>query len=220
MDFSFFRLYDEDGSPLSSDTYFPFDRDGLSEGDPIFIVGNPGSTSRLQTVAELEYRRDVSDRFLLETVRKRMAVLDVYIRENPEIAEQYDLRNQYFSLSNTEKAYEGQLHGLGDPVILAKRADTEADFREAINADPTLQDLYGGLVDRMAELQELKRVSGTTVADLVRVGLEKCSPLAGTASNEGRLSAFSMAYEAVCDECGDLILRLAGEHCSSKPPPG
>ncbi|HIB09879.1 MAG TPA: S46 family peptidase [Gemmatimonadetes bacterium] len=164
MDFSFFRLYDEDGSPLSSDTYFPFDRDGLSEGDPIFIVGNPGSTSRLQTVAELEYRRDVSDRFLLETVRKRMAVLDVYIRENPEIAEQYDLRNQYFSLSNTEKAYEGQLHGLGDPVILAKRADTEADFREAINADPTLQDLYGGLVDRMAELQELKRNHTDVVA--------------------------------------------------------
>ena len=75
-------------------------------------------------------------------------------------------------------------------------------------------------VETYKELQELKRVSGTTVADLVRVGLEKCSPLAGTASNEGRLSAFSMAYEAVCDECGDLILRLAGEHCSSNPPPG
>ena len=164
MDFAFFRLYDESGAPLSSDTYFPFDRDGLSEGDPIFIVGNPGSTSRLQTVSELEYRRDVSDRFLLETVRKRMAVLEVYIEENPEIAEQYDLRNQYFSLSNTEKAYEGQLQGLHDPVILAKRADTEADFQEAINAAPALQDLYGGLVDRMAELQDLKR-SRTDVVD-------------------------------------------------------
>ena len=164
MDFAFFRLYDEAGAPLSSDTYFPFDRDGLSEGDPIFIVGNPGSTSRLQTVSELEYRRDVSDRFLLETVRKRMAVLEGYIEENPEIAEQYDLRNQYFSLSNTEKAYEGQLKGLHDPVILAKRADTEADFQEAINTDPALQDLYGGLVDRMAELQDLKRSRTDVVA--------------------------------------------------------
>ena len=99
MDFAFFRLYDESGAPLSSDTYFPFDRDGLSEGDPIFIVGNPGSTSRLQTVSELEYRRDVSDRFLLETVRKRMAVLEVYIEENPEIAEQYDFCLLYTSPS-------------------------------------------------------------------------------------------------------------------------
>ena len=75
-------------------------------------------------------------------------------------------------------------------------------------------------VETFNELQELKRVSEISVADLVRVGLEKCSPLSGTASNEGRLSAFSMAYEAVCDECGELILRLAGAHCSSNPPPG
>ena len=74
-------------------------------------------------------------------------------------------------------------------------------------------------VETYKELQELKRVSGISVADLVRVGLERCSPLAGTASNEGRLSAFSIAYEAVCDECGDLILGLAGEHCSSDSPP-
>ena len=70
------------------------------------------------------------------------------------------------------------------------------------------------------ELQELKRVSGISPADLVRVGLEKCSPFAGTASNEGRLSAFSMAYEAVCDECGELILRLAGDHLPADSPPG
>ena len=75
-------------------------------------------------------------------------------------------------------------------------------------------------VETYKELQELKRVSGISVADLVRVGLEKCSPFAGTASNEGRLSAFSMAYEAVCDECGDLILRLAGEHLPADSPPG
>ena len=75
-------------------------------------------------------------------------------------------------------------------------------------------------VETFEELQELKRVSGISVADLVRVGLEKCSPLSGTASNEGRLSAFSMAYEAVCDECGDLILRLAGEHLPADSPPG
>ena len=73
-------------------------------------------------------------------------------------------------------------------------------------------------VETYKELQELKQVSGISVADLVRVGLEKCSPLAGTASNEGRLLAFSMAYETVCDECGDLILRLAGEHFSSDSP--
>ncbi len=73
-------------------------------------------------------------------------------------------------------------------------------------------------VETSKELQELKRVSGISVADLVRVGLERCSPLAGTASNEGRLSAFSMAYETVCDECSDLILRLADDNLPADSP--
>ena len=157
LDFAFFRLYDEEGSPLASDPWFAFDPDGLSEGDPIFIVGNPGTTSRLQTVAELEFRRDVSDRGVIELLRSRMAVLDAYIREHPEEAEARDLRNTYFSLANSLKAYGGQIEGLEDPVILARRRDTERDFQAALDADPALAGRYGTLIGRMAELQARKR---------------------------------------------------------------
>lgn len=157
LDFSFFRIYDDDGNPLRSDVYFPVDDDGLAEGDAIFIVGNPGSTSRLQTVAELEYRRDVSDRALLELLRSRMKILDDFIRTHPEEAEARDLRNEYFGLSNSEKAYAGQLKGLEDPVILARRRDTERDFQAAIDADPELKAKYGDLIQRMAELQRQAR---------------------------------------------------------------
>jgi hypothetical protein len=157
LDFSFFRIYDDEGRPLASDVYFPVDDDGLREGDAVFIVGNPGSTSRLQTVAELEYRRDIGDRSVLEAVRSRMTVLDDFIRAYPEEAEARDLRNEYFSLSNTEKAMAGQLRGLEDPVIIARRMDTERAFRAAIDADPELQARYGDLIDRMAEIQEMAR---------------------------------------------------------------
>ncbi|MDH3272307.1 MAG: S46 family peptidase [Gemmatimonadota bacterium] len=157
LDFAFFRLYDDDGAPLASDPYFAFDDDGLEVGDPIFIIGNPGSTSRLQTVAELEFRRDVSDRSVLALLRSRLAVLGEYIRENPQIAEELDLRNTYFSLDNSLKAMTGQVEGLEDPIIIARRQDTERDFRAAIEADPALSDRYGSLIDEMAALQERKR---------------------------------------------------------------
>jgi hypothetical protein len=157
LDFAFFRLYDDDGRPLQSDPYFAFDGDGLQEGDPIFIIGNPGTTSRLQTVAELEFRRDVSDRGIIALLRSRMTVLDTYIQGNPEEAEERDLRNTYFSLANSLKAYGGQISGLQDPVILARRRDTERDFQAAIDADPALAERYGGLIGRMAELQARKR---------------------------------------------------------------
>ncbi|HKJ03924.1 MAG TPA: S46 family peptidase, partial [Longimicrobiales bacterium] len=157
LDFSFFRIYDDAGNPLKSDTYFKVDDEGLQEGDPIFIVGNPGSTSRLQTVAELEFRRDVSDRYVIDLLRSRMAVLDDFIRAHPREAEARDLRNSYFGLSNSEKAYAGQVRGLEDPVIIARRQDTERRFQGAIDADPALKDRYGDLIARMAELQDTKR---------------------------------------------------------------
>jgi hypothetical protein len=157
LDFAFFRLYEEDGTPMASDPYFAFDQDGLEEGDPIFIIGNPGSTSRLQTVAELEFRRDVSDRSVIELLDSRMAVLDGYITAFPDEAEARDLRNTYFSLANSRKAYGGQVSGLEDPVIIARRSDTEQGFQAAIDADATLSERYGRLIDEMADVQARKR---------------------------------------------------------------
>ena len=157
LDFSFFRLYDEQGNPIRSDHYFKVDEDGLHQGDPVFIVGNPGSTSRLQTVAELEFRRDVSDRDVLALLRSRMSVLKDYMESHPDVAKARDLENQYFELSNSEKAYAGQIRGLEDPVIIARRKDTQERFRKAIAADSSLSERYGGLIEKMADLQGQKR---------------------------------------------------------------
>lgn len=157
LDFAFFRIYDDSGRPLPVDTYFRVDDDGLQEGDAVFIVGNPGSTSRLQTVAQLEFRRDVGDRYIVELLRSRMAALDDFIRRYPREAEQRDLRNTYFGLSNSEKAYSGQVRGLEDPIIIARRMDTERQFQARIAARPELAARYGSLISEMAELQERKR---------------------------------------------------------------
>jgi hypothetical protein len=138
LDFAFFRIYGDDGQPLADHAYFPVDKDGLREGDAIFIVGNPGSTSRLQTVAELEFRRDVGDRNTTEFYRTRMEALGAFIQAYPVEAEALDLRNSWFSLSNSLKAFRGRLSGLEDPIIIARRMDTERRFQAAIDARPDL----------------------------------------------------------------------------------
>ncbi len=163
LDFSLFRVYDDDDDPLASESYFPFDADGLQEGDPIFIVGNPGLTHRLQTVTELEFRRDVGDRYLLETIRRRMRVLDAFIQANPEATEQHHLRNEYFGLANSEEAYDGQIRGLEDPLIIARRKDTERDFQAAIEANPDLRSRYEDVIERLAAVQQRKRASAPVI---------------------------------------------------------
>ena len=156
LDFSFLRVY-EDGDPLdTSENFFRWSETGVESGDAVFMIGNPGSTSRIQTVAELEFRRDVSDKGLLAFVNNRIDALEAFYDMDPEAGEAMDLRNTIFSLINTQEAYGGILRGLHDPVILAKRRDQERAFQEALDADPELAEEYGGLIAQMAGLQDRK----------------------------------------------------------------
>jgi hypothetical protein len=74
LDFAFFRVYDEQGNPLRSDPYLQWSTTGVREGDLTFVVGNPGSTSRLETLAQLLFRRDVADKTVLDFVSRRARI--------------------------------------------------------------------------------------------------------------------------------------------------
>jgi hypothetical protein len=156
VDMSFYRIYDEQGQPLQTDYFFPWRSEGVREGDAVFVIGNPGSTNRLQTVAQLEYRRDVQEKAVIDFTDSRAAALQAFYDAHPDVGEELDLRNDIFSLQNSRKAYEGMWEGLHDPVTMAKRRDSERRFREALEADSVLMLRYGDLLDRMASIQQRK----------------------------------------------------------------
>ncbi len=160
LDVSFYRVYGEDGKPLRTEHYFPFDPEGVSEGDLVFVIGNPGGTTRLQTVAQLEFRRDFREPAILRLFTTRADILEAFAREEPETAREMDLRNRIFGIRNAEKNYRGRVKGLRDPVIMARRQDQERTFQAAIDADPELRARFGDLISRMAEIQERKRTVG------------------------------------------------------------
>jgi hypothetical protein len=186
LDMSFYRIYDDNGEPLQSENYFPFNEEGVSEGDLVFVIGNPGSTSRLQTVAQLEFRRDVEDRAVVELLRTRTEALQDYRDSHPEEAREMDLRNTIFGFLNSLKAYSGQVEGLHDPVKIAKRRDHERKFQAAIDADPALREDYGGLIQRMAGLQDQKREHSAAMASFFALG----HPTLGSSTVGRSLSAY------------------------------
>ncbi len=157
LDFSLFRAYGPDGKPLDTPHYFRVDTAALRDSEPIFVVGNPGSTSRLQTVAQLEFRRDIGDRDVLALLTSRMKLLGDYIRAHPAESRRLDLQTQLFEIANSQKAYEGQVKGLEDPYIIARRADAERQFQDSIDVKPALRAKYGDLISRMAALQQQRR---------------------------------------------------------------
>jgi hypothetical protein len=146
--------------------------EGVSEGDLVFVIGNPGNTTRLHTVAQLEYRRDVSDRALLDLLQTRTPVLREFGERHPDLAREMDLRGTLFGFSNFLESQAGLVKGLNDPVIMAKRRDHERRFQAAIDADPQLKAEYGDLIPRVAELQEQRRELAPEFASFLALGHE------------------------------------------------
>ncbi|MGW8265996.1 MAG: S46 family peptidase, partial [Longimicrobiales bacterium] len=170
LDMSFYRVYGEDGEPLQTENYFSFAPEGVQAGDLVFVIGNPGNTTRLNTVAQLEYRRDVEDQAILDLLRTRTPALQEYAADHPAEAREMDLRNTIFSFLNYLKSQTGVVKGLHDPIIMAKRRDHERKFQAAIDADPGLQAEYGDLITRMAELQDQKREMAPQLSSFLALG--------------------------------------------------
>lgn len=156
LDFSLLRVY-QDGEPLSTEHFFRWSTEGYREGDPVFVTGNPGSTSRLETVSQLMFRRDVSDKTVYHFIESRLAALREFFSAHPEVNPELGIRNRIFSLMNSGKAYGGIWRGLHDPVLIAKRRDAERAFLDSINQDLELRSSYGDLFEQMNEIQRAKR---------------------------------------------------------------
>ena len=69
------------------------------------------------------------------------------------------------------------------------------------------------------ELKALKEQASLSAADVLRVGLEKCVPLAGEAYHNGFMAALGALYEEVCPDCEDLVMDLVPETVTTAPFP-
>lgn len=117
LDVAFFRAYEGD-APVKSADYFPFSAEGASEGDLVFVSGNPGSTGRFDTPAKIGHLRDTAYPFLLTHLKQITEALEAYMAKGE--AEHRAARDAYFGYMNAKKALTGYLGGLKDPSLTAE----------------------------------------------------------------------------------------------------
>ncbi len=138
LDFTFWRAY-ENGKPVnSSANFFKFKASGVVENEPVFVVGNPGSTERYRTYKQLEYDRDIRFPVQLEMLKNRMALLQKEYDKNPNP----DLLNDILGLSNSTKAFTGILNGLNTPSLIGRKKLMEDEVRSKTklkSEDPWLE---------------------------------------------------------------------------------
>jgi hypothetical protein len=148
IDMALVRVYEND-KPVQPASYFKWSTTGTKVGSLVFVTGNPGSTSRLNTVAHLEQLRDTSIPIILRLLERREAVLKKYMALGEEQTRQ--AQNELNSVQNSLKVYRGQLQGLKDPSLIARKQRDEDALRKAIAANPEWQKTYGDAWDAIAK---------------------------------------------------------------------
>src|SRR5436305_8560334 len=83
LDMCFFRVY-EDGKPAKIPHYLKWSKAGIKDNELVFVSGHPGHTDRLNTVADLEYQRDVRYPFALQRLNRMEVMLSVYSMRGAE----------------------------------------------------------------------------------------------------------------------------------------
>ncbi|HEU5132405.1 MAG TPA: S46 family peptidase [Pyrinomonadaceae bacterium] len=148
IDMALVRVY-ENGQPVRPEHYFKWSTAGVKEGNLVFVTGNPGSTSRLNTVAHLEQLRDTSIPIILRLLERREAVLKKYMAMGEEQTRQ--AQNELNSVQNSLKVYRGQLKGLKDATLIARKQKEEQALRKSISENPERQKTYGEAWDSIAK---------------------------------------------------------------------
>ncbi len=139
LDITFLRAY-ENGKPANTPNYFKFSETGAADGEFIVVPGNPGSTARLLTVAQLAYQRDVGNPLLETTWKTRLNALETYAKQGDEQLRQ--AHSGIRSLRNSLKRLAGQEEGLLNSRQFGTKVAEEKDLRDKLAAKPDLNNQY------------------------------------------------------------------------------
>ena len=150
IDFALFRVY-ENGKPVENHDYLKWNAKGAGDGELVFVSGNPGSTSRDETMAQIETEKDYDLPLVLKALGRLQEAAKQYAAQGTEQARQ--ATNTIFGIANSLKAYDGRAKGLADKELIAKMQNDETSFRAKVASNPEWQKAYGGAWDAIAQAE-------------------------------------------------------------------
>jgi hypothetical protein len=124
------------------------------------VSGNPGTTNRLFTKAQLEFERDIRIPMKLEQLTNRWRFKTDWPGFDPENPSRSwaSARVAFLQLENGLKAARGKLNGLEDAKLMAQKTAAEKAFKDCVMADEKLAEKYGDLWDRIASVVKQRRL--------------------------------------------------------------
>jgi hypothetical protein len=137
LDIAFARVY-ENGKPAATPHFLKWSTASPKEGDLVFSSGDPRTTVRETTAAQLTFYRDTELPLELARLAKRIAALNGRAE------------SQRVLFLETYKAAAGKLIGLRDDRLVLRKTAFDAKIRRAVEADPKLGTEAGKVWDQVA----------------------------------------------------------------------
>lgn len=135
LDVGFLRLYDG-GKPVATPQHLTWAPRAPKDGEAVFVSGNPGTTNRSLTMAQLETLRDLA---IPVGQLQRSELRGRLIRFGEESAEHRRIATDpLFGLENSFKVFYGQQSALNDRAFMDAKRAQEADLRARLAANPAL----------------------------------------------------------------------------------
>jgi len=153
LDLCLFRAYEND-KPAKIEHYLKWSKAGAKDNELVFVSGHPGRTNRLNTIADLEYLRDLDYPFYLQRLNRVEVLLKAFgdrSEENARIA-----KETLFSVQNSRKLRIGELAGLLDPEIMKKKREYERQLHKKWN-ETTPDGKIASPWDRIEQAQKIRR---------------------------------------------------------------
>jgi Peptidase S46 len=134
LDFSVLRAYEND-KPAVTPNYLTIDFHGPTPNQLVFVAGNPGSTARLETRAQLEFDRDLPLPITLMRASELRGRFIQFGTVNP--GNQRIVQAPLNILQNAIKVRRKELDALNDDALLASKTEAEQKLRAGARIDGT-----------------------------------------------------------------------------------
>ena len=180
--------YSENNIPLKPANKLKISLQGYQAGDYTMILGYPGRTDRYSSSYEVDFNETLKHPVSNRIRGEQMSIIKKWMDSDPEVRLKY--ADYYFSLSNVQELYCGEVECFDRFDVVEKKAALEKELKQWIMESPERQEQWADLLDNLAKnysaLREPERnasfyretlIRGTRIGTIIRRIFNSRSPL-------------------------------------------
>ncbi len=154
-DFAMYRIYTapdgspafyaEENVPMKPAAKLKISLDGYKAGDYTMVIGYPGSTNRYSSSFETNFNETLKHPICNQIRGRQMEIIKDWMDRDPSVRLKY--ADYYFSLSNVQELYSGEVECLGRFNVVEEKEAVEKELQAWIEASPERAGRWGSLLN-------------------------------------------------------------------------